>query len=93
MNERSKVLWLGRPPEASDLREHAQRGLTVFQVEMEALARDAVDLTQYCSFRFRSPGIVALDAYPGDRAWMAMHPWVGVVWLDGRRVHRRSFVA
>lgn len=45
MNERSKVLWLGRPPDASDLREHAQRGLTVFEVEMDALAHDAVDLT------------------------------------------------
>ena len=44
MNERSKVLWLGRPPDASDVREHAQRGLTVFEVGTDALARDAVDL-------------------------------------------------
>lgn len=45
MHDRRKVLWLGGPPNESDLREHAQRGLSLREVGMDALAHDAMDLT------------------------------------------------
>ena len=48
MNDRSKVLWLGGPPDATDLREHAQRGLALVEVGVDALAHDAMDLTHAC---------------------------------------------
>jgi hypothetical protein len=41
--DRSKVLWLGAPPRPEQLVEHTNRGLSLFEVDLQGFHQDALD--------------------------------------------------